>query len=763
MKKKPLPDVRKIAFLGDYLPRRCGIATFTTDICRAVGARYPETTCFAVPVNDQVEGYAYPPEVRFEIEETEVDSYQRAANYLNLNDVELVSVQHEFGIYGGPAGSHLLALLRRLRMPAVITLHTVLREPNDDQRRVMKELNELAARFVVMTERGAQFLRETYGMDDQKIVVIPHGIPDTPFVDPNYYKDKFEMDGKKVILTFGLLSPNKGIEVMIDALPRVVAKYPEVQYMVLGATHPHLIKKDGETYRLSLQRRAEANGVKKHVVFYNQFVEHEQLMEFIGAADLYVTPYLNEAQITSGTLAYSFGAGKAVISTPYWHAQELLADDRGRLVPFNDSNAMADAILDLLDHENRRNTIRRNAYKLGREMIWPRVAERYMDVFREVRSTFRPRIRPTEKDPQRQASYDLPPLKLDHLFHLTDSTGLIQHAVCTVPNFEEGYTTDDNARALILSVMLESTKGAAGEQLRLAATRYFGFLVHAFDRERRSFRNFMSYQRFWLDEPGTSQDCHGRAVWALGTVIGRSENPGFCKLAAELFEMSCEPLLGLISPRSWAFGLLAIHEYLRRYHGDSAANKVRDELGERLFRAHCAEGPDQWPWFEDRLAYDNAVLPHALILTGHWTGQKDMLERGLETLRWLADLQTAEGGHFTPIGSNGFYTRGGEQARYDQQPLEASATISACLEAHRITNDPYWSNRAQIAFEWFLGRNDLSLPLYDSATGGCRDGLHWDRVNLNEGAESTLAFYLALTEMRKTRDALTTFQRAPAA
>ncbi len=757
MSKLP-PDVRKIAFIGDYLPRRCGIATFTTDLCRAVAGRFPDTVCFAVPVNDREEGYAYPPEVRFEIEEAEVDSYQRAADYLNLNDGELVCVQHEFGIYGGPAGSHLLALLRRLRMPVVVTLHTILHEPNDDQRRVMKELNELVAKFVVMSERGAQFLREVYHIAPERVVVIPHGIPDTPFVDPNYYKDKFDMDGMRVLLTFGLLSPNKGIENVIDALPRIVAEHPDVRYMVLGATHPNLLKRDGESYRLSLQRLAEANGVKKHLVFFNQFVEHEQLMEFIGAADLYITPYLNEAQITSGTLAYSFGAGKAVISTPYWHARELLADDRGTLVPFGDSEAMATAVLEMLGNENRRNTIRRNAYKLGREMIWPRVAERYMDVFREVRAVFRPRIKAADKDTLQHSAYDLPPLKLDHLFHLTDSTGLIQHATSTVPNYTEGYTLDDNARALMLTTLLESTKGAVGGQLRAAAHKYFGFLLHAFDRERKTFHNFMSYQRQWIEQPAESEDCHGRAVWALGTVIGRSENDGFCKLAAEMFALSCEAVPGFTSPRSWAFTLLAIHEYLRRYHGDRSIENAREILGERLFRARCEEGTDGWPWFEDRLAYDNAVLPHALILTGHWTGHTEMLERGLETLRWLAEIQTAPGGYFAPVGSNGFYIRGGDSARYDQQPLEASAMVSACLEAHRVTGDTFWATQAQMAFEWFLGRNDLGLPLYDSATGGCRDGLHWDRVNMNEGAESTLAFYLALTEMRRTRDALKTFE-----
>ena len=448
--------IQKIAFLGDHLPRKCGIATFTTDLLAAVAAEHPESLCFAVPVNDIEGGYPYPPVVRFEIEEQDLASYQRAADFLNIGNVDVVCVQHEFGIFGGPAGSHLLALLRELKMPVVTTLHTVLREPNFDQRRVMQELITRSTRLVVMTEWGSKTLREVYQAPPAKIDLIPHGIPDIPFVDPNYYKDQFGVEGRTVLLTFGLLSPNKGIENVLNALPHILAEFPEVVYVVLGATHPNELRERGEAYRLSLEILAKKNKVEKNVIFYNRFVQLEELKEFIGAADLYITPYLNEAQVTSGTLAYAFGAGKAVVSTPYWHAAELLAEERGVLVPFGDSKAIAREVVSLLGDATRRNAIRKNAYKLGREMVWSNVARLYMRSFdlARLQSAVLSRKSFATKTLDQQPP-DMPELKLDHLSRMTDSTGMFQHAILTVPNFSEGYCTDDNARAFILAVLLD--------------------------------------------------------------------------------------------------------------------------------------------------------------------------------------------------------------------------------------------------------------------------------------------------------------------
>lgn len=573
--------IRKIAFLGDYLPRKCGIATFTCDVLSAVAAEHPGIKCFAVPVNDLEGGYEYPKEVQFEIEEQDLSSYQRAADFLNISNADIVCVQHEFGIYGGPAGSHLLALLRELKMPVVTTLHTVLRDPNADQRRVMQELIARSTRLVVMVERGRRMLEEIYQAPSAKIDLIPHGIPDIPFVDPNYYKDQFGVEGRTVLLTFGLLSPNKGIEHVLNALPPILAEFPDVVYIVLGATHPNEVREQGEAYRLGLERLAKKNKIEKNVIFYNRFVELDELKEFIGAADIYITPYLNEAQITSGTLAYTFGAGKAVVSTPYWHATELLADERGVLVPFSDAGAIAREVIGLLRDETRRTAMRKNAYKLGREMIWSNTARLYRRSFELARLEGAVLSRKSfATKTLDQAPRELPAFRLDHLARMTDSTGIFQHAIFTVPNFSLGYCTDDNARAFILAVLLDELDEEP-ERARTLATTYAAFLHHAFDPKTKRFHNHLSFDRRWLDESG-SEDCHARALWALGLGVGRSPHRSFQIMAGQLFAQALPAVMEFTSPRAWAFSLLGIHEYLRRLSGDRAVSQVRETLMARL-------------------------------------------------------------------------------------------------------------------------------------------------------------------------------------
>ncbi len=746
-------QINRIAFIGNYLPRQCGIATFMTDLCETVASEYPGTTCIALPVNDVETGYPYPPLVRFEITEKDIESYRRAADFLNINNVDLVCLQHEYGIFGGRAGSHILTLLRELRMPIVTTLHTVLRDPNPDQRRVLEEVAALSDRLIVMSKRGAEFLQEVYHISPKKIDLIPHGIPDVAFEDPSFHKDRFGVEGKIVLLSFGLLSANKGIENVIAALPAIVERYPNVVYLILGATHPHVVRDEGETYRLSLQWMAQEKGVESHVIFYNRFVALEELVQFISAADVYITPYHDPAQITSGTLAYTLGAGKAVISTPYWYAEEMLADERGALVPFRDPAALAAQVIDLLDNEAKRHAMRKRAYLFGREMVWSNVAHLYMESFERARVERRHFIPPgfPAKALDKHLG-ELPPLKLDHLHHMTDETGMLQHAIFIVPNYREGYTTDDNARALMVSALLEELGNPEAREL---GSRYLAFIWYAFNTGTGRFRNFMDYQRHWMEDGG-SDDSHGRALWALGTVLGRSNTPALHSLAGRVFEQALPAILDTTSPRAWAFALIGIHEYLQRFGGDRRASQVREELAGRILSLYQHGRSDGWRWFEDGLSYCNAALPHALLLCGKSIPSDPMTYAGLESLKWLADLQRAdvEGGHFVPIGSNGFYPQGGQRARFDQQPVEAQAMVSACLEAYRITSDKRWRDEARRAFEWFLGRNDLNFAIYDPSTGGCRDGLHPDRANENQGAESTLAFLQALLELRLAENSL---------
>jgi glycosyltransferase involved in cell wall biosynthesis len=751
----PYSDLQKIAFVGDYLPRKCGIATFTHDLRNALN-QFAMAECMVVPVDDIEGGYEYPPEVRFQIAEQDLDSYRRAADFLNHSNVDVVSLQHEFGIYGGLGGGHILAFLRDLRVPVVTTLHTVLAAPNPTQRRAMDQLAELSTRMVVMTERSRAMLRTEYKVPENKIDFIVHGIPDRPFADPDVCKDQFGVEGRHVGLTFGLLSPNKGVEHVLQALPDVVRDIPDFVYLILGATHPNLVRTEGERYRISLERMARDLGIQKHVIFYNRFVELDELTEFIGAADLYITPYLNAEQAVSGTLAYAFGCGQAVISTPYWHAEELLADDRGVLVPFADSAAIGRGIISLLKDDPRRNAMRERAYKLGREMTWSHVAELYVNSFQNARSS-----RVHVSKPQAVRTLDeqplaLPRLNLDHLFRMSDSTGVLQHACFSIPNNHEGYCTDDNARALVLTVLLEDL-GKDSPELHQAASTYAAFLNYAFNPETCRFRNFMSFDRHWLEENG-SDDAQGRAVWALGTCVGRSRRRSFQSWAMQLFQNALPACASTTSPRAWALSLIGIHEYLRRLSGDRLVSQMRDTLTEKLIDLYEDTATDDWPWFEDVASYNNAKLPHALILSGRWSGNERATQIGLRSLRWLAEKQQSARGRFRPIGCNGFCRRGEPAAKYDQQPIEAHATLSAAIEAFNAVQDRYWCDQAHLAFDWFLGRNDLGQPLYDTTTGGCHDGLQENRLNENQGAESTLAFLLSLAEMQLLENTVAAFQ-----
>lgn len=746
-------NIKRIAFIGNYIPRMCGIATFTTDLSEAIAAEYPNTTCIALPVNDIIR-YDYPPRVRFEITEKDIESYRQASDFLNINNVDLVCLQFEYGIFGGKSGSHIIALLRDLRMPIVTTLHTVLQEPNPEQKIVMDKVTALSDRIVVMSERGRGLLESIYNVAPNKIDMIHHGIPDVSFVDPSFHKDLFGVEGKIVLLTFGLLSPSKGIENVISALPKILEKYPKVVYIVLGETHPNVKRREGESYRLSLQRLAVDKGVDNNVIFYNRFVSIEELVQFIGATDIYITPYINKDQITSGALAYTIGAGKAIISTPYWYAEEMLADERGVIVPFNDSDAIAEQVINLLDDEQSRHAMRKRAYMFGREMVWTKAAERYMESFKKARIERMNSIKQTGLivKPLAERYGELPPLKLDHLLRLTDDTGIIQHSIFTIPNYVEGYSIDDNARALIVSVLLETIFN--GEATKMAS-HYLAFILYAYNSENWHFRNFLSYQKLWLESKG-SEDSHCRTIWALGTVLGKSKNSPLQSIAGRLFEDSIPTVLGMTSPRAWSFAIMGIQEYSQRFAGDSKVSNVRTELANRLFKLYKANRQDDWRWFEGSLTYCNAVMPQALIICGNSIGDDEMTKAGLESLQWLAELQSSDpvNGHFVSIGSNGFYIKGGEKARFDQQPVEAQAMVSACLEAFRVTRNDYWFKEAKKSFEWFLGRNDLNLSIYDPTTGGCRDGLHSDRLNENQGAESTLAFIQSLLELKLTENSL---------
>jgi glycosyltransferase involved in cell wall biosynthesis len=741
-----MTQLRRLAFIGNALPRRCGIATFTTDLQQATAASSPDLETCIVAMNDHGRSYDYPATVGFAVDDSNIEDYARAAAFLNAGHFQAVSLQHEFGIFGGEAGSHIMALLSRLVMPIVTTLHTIVAKPTPAQRDVLEQIVTVSTRIVVMSKKGKDLLCSVYQVPPGKIDVIAHGIPDFPFTEPDAAKAELGFSGRPVILTFGLLSPNKGIEVMIDAMPAILASVPNAVYVVLGATHPNLVREQGETYRDSLVNRVHVIGVDDHVVFLDQFVDQPTLLRFIAMCDVYVTPYLTEAQMTSGTLSYSSGLGKAVVSTPYWHAQDLLGDGRGVLVPFGDAKAMGAEIAGLLLDDDRRLVMRQRAYAGSRSMTWANTALNYLATFEQARRTKRLKVVTELEPPPPREVRPTPGLQPLHFLAMCDDTGLFQHAVHSVPDRAHGYCVDDNARALLVACALN----APGEQsLPDAVTaRFASFIQHAWNPRTGRFRNFMSFSRVWLEEQG-SEDSHGRALWALGECARSDSSPTRQRWAIALFGAAFAATEGFSSPRAWAFALLGLDAYCAVMPADAHAARTRLLLAERLTGLLFAAERADWIWFETGLSYDNARLSQALLVTGVTLGVAAFVEAGLRSLRWLMAVQTSPAGMFRPVGSEGFGDQLMRPKPFDQQPLEATATIAACLAAWRADGDPRWKTDGDRAFAWFLGDNDLGTPLVDPDTGSCRDGLHRDRANENRGGESAVSYLLGLLEIRQ--------------
>jgi glycosyltransferase involved in cell wall biosynthesis len=730
-------SVRRVAIVGNHTPRQCGIATFTADVNEALAGTGISTQ--VVAVNDKVQGYDYPESVTFQIAQDELKSYRDAAAYLNSQELDVICVQHEYGIFGGRAGSHLLTLLREVNPPIVTTLHTILESPNADQRAVLAELSQLSERFIVMSHRGKKMLQDVNGIDPAKISVVLHGIPSVERAKPDAFLKKLGLEGKRVILTFGLIGPDKGIEYMVAAMPEVVRHHPDAHYLIVGATHPNIRQFSGEAYRQNLIELADKLEVSSHIDFVDRFVDLNELTDYLQAASIYVTPYLKREQITSGTLSYAFGSGKAVVSTPYWHAEELLADGHGCLVPFRDSDRLAEEIVSLLSDPERLECVQAASYNEGLAMAWPVVGQEYLNTFDEALQSSRsllPHLTATEpqtpkKEVVAQQGF------LDYLSILTDDTGIVQHATFSIPNRFEGYCTDDNARLAIVGARMESNPKLAKFGIELQH-KGLSFLHHAFNEENGQMRNFMGFDRVWLEEAG-SQDSHGRALWALGQLSELSSVHGVRTLANKLFLKGLPSAVEFQSPRAIAFTLLGLQGILASSHSPECLNALR-HLSDRLSQLYNSVADDQWKWFELSLAYDNARLPQALMAAASLLDDDEKMRIGKGALNWLIQVQTDPMGYFLPIGSNGFYTKHGISARYDQQPLEATATIDACYEALLLTGESQWEHEVYRAYQWFHGANSEGHSMIDEATGGCLDGLLENDVNRNQGAESTLAY-----------------------
>ena len=729
---------KKVAFISSFPPRKCGIATFTSDLIKNVtSAAKAQFQPLVVAVRSDTD-LKYNDPVKCEIRQNVKNDYISAADYINFSHVDLVSVQHEFGLFGGDAGSYLTLLLNRLNAPVVTTLHTVLDDPNPAYLKSLVDVCNASYKVITMNKRGVGMLRRIYGISGKKVELVPHGIPDLPFVDSSYYKHKFGMEGRKTILTFGLLSRNKGIEVILEAMPALIKADPSLVYIVLGMTHPSVLKHDGESYRFSLQRMVKQLGLREHVIFHNRFVSDDELHNFLCAADIYVTPYLNKEQLTSGTLSFAVGTGKAVVSTPYWAAMELLAEGRGKLVPFGDVPQLTNAIMEILQDDSLFYSLRRRAYDYGRSRTWPKIGQAYWKLFSAKRLPIRVTARPASSVAETISSIEVPEPSLAHLKNLTDDTGLYQHANFIVPNREFGYCTDDNARAVI--AMTRYYAQYAEPQALQLCDKYLSFVIHSQSADG-SVRNFMNFDRTWLqDEP--ANDALGRLLWALGTVMAKPPSPSYLPVVKDCFDKTVKYVKKQY-PRGMAYSIFGMSDYLKQFPGASDIKRQLEIAADDLLTQYEENSLPDWQWFEDTLTYDNAVLPHALFVAGLTLDDKKYLKVAEKTCEFLL-TNTFNGDHFSFIGNKGWYERGGAKAPFDQQPIEAASTVMMLKAAYDATRNSRFLTLQRKAFDWFLGENDLHIPIYDFRTKGCHDGLMQDGVNINQGAESMVSFLLSL-------------------
>lgn len=743
-----------VSFISSYIPRQCGIATFTNDLATSFKKlrNGVNLNVSVTALNDVPEGYKYPSEVKFEIKDKSSNDFKEAAYYLNLSDKDIINLQHEFGLYGGEAGSHILYLLENLKKPVVTTLHTVLEHPDDDQLKVMQEINRYSSYMVVQSEKAQGMLSNVYGVPREKIKFIPHGAHDVPFLDTTYYKDKFQLTEKKVILTFGLLSPGKGIEDVINALEIVVKTNPDISYIILGATHPHVRKQYGESYRNNLENLVKKKGLENNVIFINRFVNTEELLEFLLMSDIYVSPYHNMEQIVSGTLTYALASGKAVVSTPYWYAQELLRDEKGVLYSFQEPESLSNSLTELLNDENKRNRLRRNAYEAGRKMIWPEVAGRYYDIFQKAAAEYTINTTSLMKSPKYRHMPSLPEVNLSHLRNITDTTGILQHSVFSIPNRNEGYCIDDNCRALLVIILNKYLfRDPLADQLLYT---YLSFIHYAYNSETGLFRNFMSYDRKWLDDKGT-EDSNGRTMFVLGYFIKNAENHSHLALCKMLFDASLKSMEKFGSLRAMAHIIMGCIFYLQKFSGAREVKRICERMLESLYERYMENSTESWKWFEDSLTYDNARLSQALLMGGIYFKNSNYLYSGLESLTWLFDvIYDKERNFVSLVGNDGWYKKNGEKSRFDQQPVEIPSIIDACYQAYLITEDMEWINKIGITFSWFLGNNERQEPMYDFTTGGCYDGLTAALTNQNQGAESTVSWLTSLHRMYRIRQEL---------
>jgi len=729
----------KIACVGNYVPRQCGIATFTRDLTESLIISNREknikTEAFVVAMNDQDQTYDYPEIVKFTIRQEYQRDYLEATKFINYSNAEICILQHEFGIFGGKNGIYILPLIHKLEIPLIVTFHTVLKNPSEKEIMIIKEIGKKAEKIVVMSELAVDFLIHIYNLPKQKIKLIEHGVPDFDFIQRKIFKKKLNLENKKSLLTFGLLSRDKGIETVIQALPRVVEKHSEIVYIILGKTHPNVVRSSGEEYRNYLKLLVEKNDLRKHVYFYDKYVTNEELFSYLSAIDIYITPYLNEAQITSGTLSYAIGAGAAVVSTSYWHAKELLSDGRGKIFNFNDSDSLADLLINLFDNPEELSRIRKKAYQYGRKTIWPEIGARYLKLVANVLKTV-PEVK-IEEEPVINPLV-LPEFCLDHVHRLTDDTGILQHAKYIIPNFKEGYSLDDNARALLMFLMVFRQRKSK-EALKLIST-YLSF-INLMQNDDGPFKNYLSFNRNFIDQVG-SEDSFGRTIWALGYLVKYPPNKPFFEIAVEILTKSFSNFNHLKFIRGMTNSIIGLCHFLKIFPDNKEMKSILKEMTYKIMKSYQKYKTDDWHWFEPILTYDNGILPLSLLHASEEIGDENILKVAYESIEFLEKV-TLRKGHLSLVGSDNWYKKGGDRSRFAQQPIDAAAMVLMFYQAYLISKDKTFLKKMLTSYMWFLGENDLNKPLYDFKTCGCSDGIESYGINRNQGAESIIVYEIA--------------------
>jgi len=728
----------KLAYIGTYPPRECGIGTFTKNLLNSMSkidaSEEDSIKKFVVAINDNGETYNYPKEVKLTIRQDRQRDYLKAAEFINRSGADICILEHEFGIFGGESGVYILPLLHRLEIPLIATLHTILQTPSYNEKAILQKTCKIANKIVVMSYKAIKFLVDIYKVPAEKIVYIEHGIPDLQF-NQEQSKKEFNLENKKVLLTFGFINRNKGIETAIKALPKVIEKHPEVLYIILGKTHPNVLRYSGEEYRNYLQRLVKSLNLDNNVFFLNEFINQKELFKYLSASDIYITPYLNEAQITSGTLSYAIGVGSAVVSTPYWHAEELLDKGRGRLFQFNDADELSTIIMELLDNPDKLRNLRKKAHDYGRKITWPKIGKKYIALAENILDD-KPVVfvkKETILDP-----LILPPFSLAHIKRLTDDTGIIQHAKYGIPNLKEGYTLDDNARALLMVLMAFRQKKDI-LSLELAPT-YLSF-IHYMQNSDGTFKNFLSFNRNFLDEVG-SEDSFGRTIWALGYLLSNPPNDSYYQTGKELFFNASQNFEKLQSIRGISNTIVGISYYLKGNPSDDAMIEGLRNLTYKLIKQYEENSSPDWKWFESCLSYDNGTLPHALLHSAEILSDDKITEIAIESMKFLSDI-TIKDGYLSVIGNEKWYEKGKERSVFAQQPVDVLAMVLMFYQAYNLTKEKKYLKKLFISYMWFLGENDLRMSMFDFETKGCCDGIERSGINRNQGAESTIAYFIS--------------------